>query len=362
MDTLSAARAEASRINSARSRGPKSPEGKTRSAQNALKHGLRAEKFVPLDDEDGGAFGALAGALADDLAPVGALQAVLARRLVAAAWRLERADRIESELFALQAERSERGWGRLGLALVRDGNGPRAFDTLLRYRGSAMAELWRALRALKALQAQAQACEDAPDEVGEHAPDLPALREKPIEPEDRRNPGDIMPAPAPPAQNAQPDEPEDPRNPGDIVPLPPAGEPEARQPDAGRVDPEAAAPPSDVPCMPCVRAHAAAQKRAAMAQKCAIDAPPPAHDVGDVRRDASSPRPGRPGVRLLHVEGGPLRLAGRPGDLQDEAARADGHERDGRRALVVELEAVDAQRPDLDVVDDDLVDPDVAEE
>jgi hypothetical protein len=122
--TLSAARAEASRRNGAKSRGPKTPEGKARSAQNALKHGLRAEQFVLLHDEDAGAFQAMADALADDLAPVGALQALLARRLVVAAWRLERADRIECQLFALQAERSERGWGRLGLALVRDGNGP----------------------------------------------------------------------------------------------------------------------------------------------------------------------------------------------------------------------------------------------
>ena len=35
-----------------------------------------------------------------------------------------------------------------------DGNGPRSFETLLRYRGAAMAEFWRALRTLKALQAE----------------------------------------------------------------------------------------------------------------------------------------------------------------------------------------------------------------
>ena len=126
---LNAARAAASR-RWRQSRGPEAPEGKARSAKNALKHGLRAETFVLLHDEDAGAFEAMADALADDLAPVGALQALLARRLVVAAWRLERADRIERELFALQAERSERGWGRLGLALVRDGNGPGAFGTL----------------------------------------------------------------------------------------------------------------------------------------------------------------------------------------------------------------------------------------
>jgi hypothetical protein len=41
-----------------------------------------------------------------------------------------------------------------GLALIRDGNSTRSFETLMRYRGAAMAEFWRALRSLKALQAE----------------------------------------------------------------------------------------------------------------------------------------------------------------------------------------------------------------
>jgi hypothetical protein len=120
---ISNARAEASRINGAKSRGPKTPEGKARSAQNALKHGLRANKFVLLHDESPKQFEALADGLAHDLAPRGALQTMLARRVVVAAWRLERADRIEPELLALHAQRSEQRFGRLALAVVRDGNG-----------------------------------------------------------------------------------------------------------------------------------------------------------------------------------------------------------------------------------------------
>jgi hypothetical protein len=56
----------------------------------------------------------------------------------------------QTELFA------ERGYGGAGpaVALIRDGNGTRSFETLLRYRGAAMAEFWRALRTLKALQAE----------------------------------------------------------------------------------------------------------------------------------------------------------------------------------------------------------------
>jgi hypothetical protein len=95
----SSARAEASRRNGARSRGPKTPEGKSRSAQNALKHGLRAQTFVVLPEENAAEFRAHAAALIAELAPVGALESVLAERVAVATWRLARADRIEVELF-----------------------------------------------------------------------------------------------------------------------------------------------------------------------------------------------------------------------------------------------------------------------
>ena len=78
---VSSARAEASRKNGARSRGPRTAEGKARSAQNALKHGLRAQKYVVLPDEDAAEFAALETALIEELAPQGALQGVLARRV-----------------------------------------------------------------------------------------------------------------------------------------------------------------------------------------------------------------------------------------------------------------------------------------
>jgi hypothetical protein len=55
---VSSARAEASRRNGAKSRGPKTLEGKARSAQNALKHGLRAQKYVVPPDENAAEFAA----------------------------------------------------------------------------------------------------------------------------------------------------------------------------------------------------------------------------------------------------------------------------------------------------------------
>jgi hypothetical protein len=144
-----------------------------------------------LPGESAAEFAALEASLLEELAPQGALQAVLARRVVAAAWRLERAERIEAELF----EHYLRGDRNLGVALIRDGNGARSFDTLLRYRGGTLAELWRALRTLKALQAEQAARAEAA---------VVAEREDmPIEPEARRIPGESDPAAA--VQEPEPD-------------------------------------------------------------------------------------------------------------------------------------------------------------
>jgi hypothetical protein len=194
---LSSARAEASRRNGAKSKGPKTAEGKARSAQNALKHGLRAQKHMLLPGESAADYQRFEAALLEERAPEGALQTVLARRVVAAAWRLERAERIEVQLFAWnQLDGGGRG---LGLALIRDCNGARAFDTLLRYRGGTLAELWRALRTLKALQAERAAQEAAPAPALTAQPDGPERRKIPCDSDRASNPAerDAEPSPAP---------------------------------------------------------------------------------------------------------------------------------------------------------------------
>ena len=145
------ARAAASRANGSKSKGPRTAEGKARSSQNALRHGICAKKFLLLPDDSRAQFAALQTALLEDLAPEGALQTLLAHRLVAAAWRLARADRLEFELFSAH-DALDAGPGR---ALVRDGRDARVFPTLVRYRGAAQAEFFRTLKVLKGLQAEA---------------------------------------------------------------------------------------------------------------------------------------------------------------------------------------------------------------
>ena len=79
--------------------------------------------------------------------------------------------------------------------MIRDGNGSRSFETLLRYRGAAMAEFWRALKTLKALQAEQAAANE------------PTLAARPVDVHRKAQPA--RPAARPPlAHHPQPDEPE----------------------------------------------------------------------------------------------------------------------------------------------------------
>ncbi len=158
------ARAAASRANGAKSRGPRTAEGKARASQNALKHGMCAKKFLLLPYDSRAEFAALESALLEELRPEGALETLLARRLIAAAWRLARADRLEFEmLVAGDPDKSPGG------VLTRDGGAERAFATLVRYRNGAQAEFFRMLKALQARAATAEV-DAAPDAEIEEAP------------------------------------------------------------------------------------------------------------------------------------------------------------------------------------------------
>jgi hypothetical protein len=199
----SESQARASRKNGARSKGPKTAQGKARAAQNAMKHGLRAGKYVLLRDEDPFEFDDLEVALFKELAPVGVLQCLLVGRLARAAWRLARAERLEVEMFR---EHHFPGGGA-GLAMIRDANSSKAFATLVRYRGAAMAEFARCLKTLKELQAEAAATA-----AGEAK--APALEARP------RRPAPVRRAAA--ARRPQPDEPRAPTATADAASLPAA--------------------------------------------------------------------------------------------------------------------------------------------
>ena len=90
----SAAQIEANRQNAQKSTGPRTPEGKARVAANAITHGLLCRKAF-IDGEDVGLFNEHCLALRESLAPVGAVEEMLADRVAAQSWRLRRATGME---------------------------------------------------------------------------------------------------------------------------------------------------------------------------------------------------------------------------------------------------------------------------
>jgi hypothetical protein len=94
---------EANRRNARLSTGPVTEEGKRKSRQNALRHGLTAETVIEAleDAEDYAAFEMTVTA---DYDAQSAVERELVLRLASLLWRLRRATAIESGLFKIQAK------------------------------------------------------------------------------------------------------------------------------------------------------------------------------------------------------------------------------------------------------------------
>jgi hypothetical protein len=94
---------EANRRNAQFSTGPVTEEGKKRSRQNAVRHGLTAETVIDTleDAED---YAAFEMAITADYDAQSAVERELVLRLASALWRLRRATAIESGLFRIQAK------------------------------------------------------------------------------------------------------------------------------------------------------------------------------------------------------------------------------------------------------------------
>src|SRR6202035_1706495 len=94
----------ANRRNARLSTGPVTEEGKRKSRQNALRHGLTAETVIDAleDAED---YAAFEMAVTADYDAQTAVERELVLRLAGLLWRLRRATAIESGLFRIHAER-----------------------------------------------------------------------------------------------------------------------------------------------------------------------------------------------------------------------------------------------------------------
>jgi hypothetical protein len=95
----SVAQIEANRSNAQKSAGPRTAEGKAAASRNAVTHGLLAEQVV-IHGEDPAEFDLYRQGMLAELDPEGVVEMMLAERAVSLAWRLRRAERLQSAVFA----------------------------------------------------------------------------------------------------------------------------------------------------------------------------------------------------------------------------------------------------------------------
>jgi hypothetical protein len=197
---------QANRQNALKSTGPRTPEGKDAVRLNALRHGLLSkEMLLPGEDEE--ALRVLGENLRAELQPVGELENLLVDRIISAYWRLRRAGRVETGIFAweLYGELAERArqearvqektgldqlrertslpsvildqqkheealseakemeamrdgeTATLGRTFIRDANDVNAFSKLSRYETAIERSLYKALHELQRVQASRRA-------------------------------------------------------------------------------------------------------------------------------------------------------------------------------------------------------------
>lgn len=143
---------DAARANGALARGRKTPEGKARSAQNALRHGLLAQ-CVLLEGEASENFDQLAAQFADRFRPRDGVEEGLLEEMVSAFWRSRRAWTIETQLMdnAMHAQPHGSPRERLATAFASLAAEPQ-LPLLHRYEARLHGMFQRALRNLIALR------------------------------------------------------------------------------------------------------------------------------------------------------------------------------------------------------------------
>jgi hypothetical protein len=129
--TTSQKRIDANRRNAQRSTGPRTPEGKSRSRFNGLKHGLTATVPV-IPGEDAAAYQARVEAMIESCAPQNQVELELLERVAATTWSLDRATRAEAAQLSQRIRNHTIDWQRreedeaaaLGQRLLWDARGP----------------------------------------------------------------------------------------------------------------------------------------------------------------------------------------------------------------------------------------------
>ncbi len=138
--------------------GPRTPRGKAASSKNARKHGLTSKDAL-IPEESVKEFQALRTQLGETLQPVGALEEELAERVLMCMWRLRRAYRVETSIYAQKFQEFEGLEGLMIYPVTKDTKlghiyemAMTVIDKVTRHEATYERSMYKALHELERLQ------------------------------------------------------------------------------------------------------------------------------------------------------------------------------------------------------------------
>lgn len=146
----------ANRENARQSSGPKTDTGKQTSSLNAIRHGLTSTQIV-IPGEDQSAYEELLRGMHQSYAPANEAERVLVDQIAANAWRLMRAQRVETAFFAKLTEGAKDPTAALAAAFLEK---PKEMSRIHRYVASAQSAYYKAITQLAKLQKERAAIEE----------------------------------------------------------------------------------------------------------------------------------------------------------------------------------------------------------
>src|SRR5215831_17913611 len=179
---ISDARRAAARANGAKSQGPVTPEGKAKSALNAITHGLTASAIV-LTTESKEKYAALLASYLEKCDPDGPIETDLVEEIVAAKWQERRVAAMITALMDVTMDRMEKeirdefekidNGVRTILAFEKQAKESATLALLNRYAARHAREYHRALRHLREIQSERGDQNDPPASPNEKSQNEP---------------------------------------------------------------------------------------------------------------------------------------------------------------------------------------------
>jgi hypothetical protein len=151
----------ANRENAQHSSGPKTLEGKQSASRNSTRHGLTGTQIV-MPGEDPAAYEQLRQGLHESHHPANEAERILVDQIAANAWRLMRAQRVETAFFKKLAEGAEDPDAAIAAAFLEK---PKEVSRMHRYVAAAQNAYYKAIAQLTRLQKEREVMEQTVAEL-----------------------------------------------------------------------------------------------------------------------------------------------------------------------------------------------------